>query len=64
MAIRRAVERQDGSRLEAVRAHEIARVLHHVHALGVAAIHPEPATQIFTGVFSLGLRVNADHNVT
>lgn len=48
-AIGRAVEGKDGAGLETVRAHKVTRVLHHVHALGIAAIHPEPAPRMEPG---------------
>ncbi len=42
-AVGGAVEGEDGAGLERVRAHKVARVLHHIHPLGVAAVHPKPA---------------------
>lgn len=53
VAIRRTVEGEDGARLEVVRAHKVFRVLHHVHPLGVASIHPEPAPPQPTSCFGV-----------
>ncbi len=41
--VRRIVEGECGSSLQIVQLHKVAHVLHHIHALGIGAIHPESA---------------------
>ena len=43
--VRGVVERQRGASLQAVQRHKVPHVLQDIHALGVAAVHPEPAPQ-------------------
>ena len=41
--VRCIVEGKCGSSLQIVQLHKVAHVLHHIHALGIGAIHPESA---------------------
>lgn len=41
--VRRIVEGECGSSLQIVQLHKVSHILHHIHALGIGAIHPESA---------------------